>query len=192
MTDMQPEDEVHPGDTYARSQIESWFQIHEAMSERRVAWAREAGTGTRQREIELEGALKEQAEYEAGYAAYRAGLQPHYKLVERFARIAGSVGGLAEQFVVVDQDQAVDGPAELSDYAAASRAYRVRWATCQDAMRRWGWWVPGEPPTAEMREEWAREMEADDAWNVAHGQDPVWTGDIAELRGTGPAAPSAS
>jgi hypothetical protein len=185
--------DVHPGDTYARSQIESWFQIHEAMSERRVKWARQAGTETRAREIELAAAVKEQAEFAAGRAAYRAGLAPHYKLIETFSRIAGSVGGLADQFVVVDQDQAVNGPAELSDYAAASRAYRVRWATCQDAMRRWGWWVPGEPPTAEMREEWAQEMEADDAWNVAHGQDRVWTEDIAELRGTaGPAAPSAS
>jgi hypothetical protein len=186
MTDMeQHQDDVHPGDTYARSQLETWFQIHERMSERRVAWARKAGAETRQAAIELEGALKEQAEFEAGFAAYQAGRQPHHKLVERFSRIAGSVGGLAEAFVVVDQDQAVDGPAELSDYAAASRAYRVRWATCQDAMRRWGWWVPGDPPTAEMREEWAQEMEQDDAWRVAHGQEPTWTEDIAELRGQG-------
>lgn len=180
-----PEDEVHPGDTYARSQIESWFQIHAAMSERRVARGRSASTATRAGEIELEGALKEQAEFAAGFAAYQAGDQPHYKLIETFSRVAGSVGGLADQFVVVDQDQAQGGAGELSDYAAASRAYRVRWATCQDAMRRWGWWVPGEPPTAEMREEWAQEMEADDAWRVAHGQEPTWAEDIAELRGQG-------
>lgn len=183
MTDMvQPQDEVHPGDTYARSQIETWFEIHRRMSERRVARAREAGTDTRAREIELEAALREQAEHAAGLAAYQAGSQPHYRLIETFSRIAGSVGGLAEQFVAVDQGRAQDGPAELSDYAAASRAYRLRWATCQDAMRRWGWWVPGEPPTAAMRAEWAQEMQDEDAWRVAHGQEPAWTTEIAELR----------
>lgn len=182
---MQPQDDTHPGSVYARAQLETWFAIHERMSERRVAWAREAGTDTRAREIELDAALKEQAEYAAGFAAYRAGFPPHYKLVETFSRIAGSVGGLAEQFVAVDQDQAQDGPAELSDYAAASRAYRMRWATCQDAMRRWGWWVPGDPPTSEMRAEWAQEMQDEDAWRVAHGHEPMWTAEIAELRGQG-------
>lgn len=182
---MRPQDDTHPGGIYARAQVEAWFAIHERMSERRVAWAREAGTETRAREIELDGALQEQAAYAAGLAAYRAGLQPHYRLIETFSRIAGSVGGLAEQFVVVDQDQAQHGPAELSDYAAASRAYRVRWATCQDAMRRWGWWVPGDPPTSEMRAEWVEELEQEDAWRVAHGHEPMWTEDIAELRGQG-------
>jgi hypothetical protein len=184
------DNDVHPGDIYAHGQLETWFQIHLDMAARRAAdatltsLAALAGTGSKHRaEVELKHANAELEKYEDGYAAYRAGQQPHHSLIETFSRVAGSVGGLDAGFVVVDQDQAGEGPAELSDYAAATRAYRVRQATCMEAMRRWGWWVPGEPPTAAMREELAAEMEQDDAWNVAHGREPVWTGDIAELRG---------
>lgn len=182
---------THPGDAYTRSQLESWFEIHLSMAERQVmnataaSFAALAGTGSkRQAETELKYAVAEQERYQAGQAAYQAGRQPHHRLIETFSRVAGSVGGLDAGFVAIDPAVDGSGPEELTAYAAATRAYRMRHATCQDAMRRWGWWVPGDPPTAEMNAELAAEMEEDDAWRVAHGHEPQWTTDIAELRGT--------
>lgn len=198
-------DEEHPGDVYARSQVEGWFQLHLAMAGRRQHAAAgqpdavRAGTAAA---VELSAAAEELAEYRAGYAAYRAGQQPHYRLVETFHRVCGSIGGptlgqaLAAGFVVttpspgqmaaleagLDPDLEPTGPAELGAYAAATRVYRVRQATCHEAMRRWGWWQPADPPTASMRGEWAADMEAEDAWRVENGLMPMWEKEIADLR----------
>lgn len=186
----QHQDEEHPGDAYTRGQLEAWFRLHLDMAQRRAGRAAEAGAlavlgkGSKAAaEAELAAAYAELEAYEDGYAAYQAGNQPHHTLIQTFCRVAGSVGGLDAGFVAVDQDQADAEPAELSEYAAASRAYRVRQATCLEAMRRWGWWLHGDEPTAAMREEVVAQMEQEDAWSLAHGQAPMWGEEIAKLRG---------
>ena len=185
----QDQDQAHPGNVYTRSQLEQWFQLHLAMAERRAGRAAEAGAlavlgkgAKQQAEAELVAAYAEREQFEDGYAAYRAGRQPHHDLVDRFCRVAGSVG-LDAGFVTVDQDApAADEPAELSGYAAATRAYRVRQATCYEAMRRWGWWQPGDPPTREMREEQAAQLEEEDARRIEQGQPARWAEEIRTLR----------
>lgn len=155
----------HPGDDYTHGQLENWFALHLRMARRQLERAA-SRPDPAQRDVDLAQARAELTEYEAGLAAYRGGQQPHHLLVEL---------GLDPS---IEPGLGVD----LSGYAAADRAYRVRWSICQDAMRRWGWWVPGDPPTAEMREEEAADLEAEDAWRVSAGLDPMWAEAIAELR----------
>ena len=177
----------HPGDVYARGQIENWFQLHHGINQRQLARAAAAaaaiggaGEARGAAEAGLAFARQELAELEAGHAAWREGRQPHHVLVDRLSRVCGSIGGptvaealdaaFVETRLSPGQAAALEAglapdlepslPAGLGPYAEASRAYRVRGATCRDAMRRWGWpsrsppWratTPAVPSTATNR-----------------------------------------
>lgn len=192
----QQQDGVHPGDAYARSEFETWISYRLAVAERHVGFAsgevfaalagRGSKTDAQRRLAEAEAEL---ASCEQAREAYEAGGQPHHRLIERFTNVAGSIG--AAGFVVMeatpagpiipaDQEQGLD---PVLAYQAANREMRAKRAVVVEALRRWGWWTPGDEPTAAMREEWALDLEERDRDRVALGEAPMHAEEIAELRG---------
>jgi hypothetical protein len=168
------QDQQHPGDVYTKAQIEAWYSWNLAAAHRQLARATAAasaalgGKGSaRDAQRALGWATKELAEYEAGYAQWQAEGTMPWQHIETFHRVAGSAGTLADAFVPVTVspgeaaalelglDPALEpGAAGPDPYVLASREYHARQAVCHDAMRRWGWWQPGDEPTAEMRAQW--------------------------------------
>jgi hypothetical protein len=188
--------DVHPGDTYARSEFETWISYRIGVAERQVGYASGAafaaltGHGSKpDAKRRLAEAEAELASYEAARAAYEAGGQPHHRLIERFTNVAGSIGAAgffavevtpAGPLIPANDEQGLD---PVLAYQAANREMRARNATVVDALRRWGWWTPGGEPTAAMREEWALDLEERDRDRVALGEEPMYAKEIAELRG---------
>jgi hypothetical protein len=128
-------------EAYTRSQWEAWFTLNIGIAER-----------------EMERAVKRAAKPEAqwargqldllqvGRADVQAGRQPHYTLVERFSRVCGSIASTTSEALSA-------GFVEGEGYVEASQAYHERQNVCWSVMRSWGWWLPGDPPTAAMLEE---------------------------------------
>jgi hypothetical protein len=204
MTNEQHKTE-HPGDAYARREIDAWYQQHLQWAQRDLerataaAAAALAGHGDKtEAQHALDAARKQQAEYEAGFEQWTSTGTMPWRHSETVSGVIGSIdGGLDAAFgppvQITEGEQAAlelgldpdlepgtdSGP---SDYQNASREYRARWAVAQDAMERMGLYRAGDPPTAEMHAEFAADMAAEDAWRVSVGLPPMWDDAIQEER----------